>query len=79
MTGTFAEDRIHAGNESIQNIKGDKSLYGAGKAAAVNTVSTAAIQVMFSKTQSYSHILMSLITSRNDILQIHPGRIAART
>ena len=76
MAGTLTQSAVDAGNKSIQHIMGNKGLDGTGKAAAMDTVSAAAIQIMLAQGQGNSHILMLLVAGGNDVLQIHVGRIA---
>ena len=77
MAGTFAQCCIDTGNEAIQHIHGHEGLDSAGKATAVDTVSTPAVQIMFAESQADSHILMGFVAGGNDVLQIHVGGVAA--
>ena len=77
MTGPFAQSRIQSAAELLQQIKGHEGLDGAGKAAAVDPVSAAALKIVLAQGQGHSHILMLDVTGGDDILQVHIGGMAA--
>ena len=58
MAGTFAQHAVDTGAEAVQDLKGNKCLDGTGKATAVDTVSTLALQVMLAHSQCQRHILV---------------------
>ena len=77
MACALTQGCIHTGNEGIQDLKGNKGLDGAGEAAAVYTESTLALEIMLAQSQRHSHILVGFVAGGNDVLQIHPGGMAA--
>ena len=73
MAGTFTQNGINTGPESFHHFIGHEGLNGAGKTAAVDTVSALAFQIMLAQSQSNTHILMFLVTGGDDVLQVHPA------
>ena len=68
MAGAFTQNSIDAGAEGFQNFNGHKCLDRAGKAAAVDTVSTLALQEVFAHSQGQGHILVLLVAGGDHIL-----------
>ena len=75
MAGTFAQGRIHTGNEAVQNVKGYKCLYRSGKAAAMHTESASAVQQHIAYCQCILYFLMVCLSFYFYILQIHSRRL----
>ena len=70
------QDRFYAGYKSIQHIKRNKRLYGAGKAAAMNTIRSSALEQNIAQCQCNSHFLVFNCARGGNILQVHPGTSA---
>ena len=68
VAGAFAQRGIDTRPEAIQQVKGNKCLNRTGKAAAVDTVSAPAHQVMVTQAEGNRHRLLVNVTGGNDIL-----------
>ena len=77
MAGPLAQCGIQPRAEGFQQVKGNKGLYGAGKAAAVHPVCTPVLEIVLAQRQGNCHILVGGVPGGNHILQIHIGRVAA--
>ena len=68
MAGPFSQHGVNALAEIFQHIHGHKGLDGAGEAAAVNPLSTPALEVMLAQSQRQTHVLLLHIAGRNHVL-----------
>ena len=68
MAGALSQRRVHSAAENIQQVKGDKRLHRARKAAAVNPERAPALEIMLTQCQADRHILMLLVPGGHHIL-----------
>ena len=72
----LAESGVDACLELVEDIVGHECLNSTGEAAAVDTVSAAALEVVLTEAQGDGHGLLLDVTGGNDVLQVHPGGVA---
>ena len=74
--GARAEERLHPLFVRREGIARHKCLHAPGKAAAVHTHGTLALQVMLGGRNGHAHFLMLLVPGGDHILQVLPAAVA---
>ena len=76
MAAALTEDGFHVCFEVGQHVHRHKGLCRTGKAAAVHTHGTLALQVMLGGRNGHAHFLMLLVPGGDHILQVLPAAVA---